>query len=138
MMWIAALVAIPVGFILVRGVRRDPQRWLRRLVILNAVIGLAAVTFLVLALFGPLPPALAQATSTATNPAAGQAYLAAGIAIAGSAIGAAIAVAYTGAAAIAAISEQPEMFGRTMVFVGLAEGIAIYGLIIAVLILVQV
>ena len=51
------------------------------------------------------------------------------------AIGAAIAVAYTGAAALAAISEKPEMFGRAMVIVGLAEGIAIYGVVIAILLI---
>jgi V/A-type H+-transporting ATPase subunit K len=59
----------------------------------------------------------------------------AAIAVAGSSIGAAIGVAYTGAAAIAAISEKPEIFGRAMVIVGLAEGIAIYGLVIAVALL---
>jgi V/A-type H+-transporting ATPase subunit K len=61
--------------------------------------------------------------------------LGAAIAVAGSSIGAAIAVAYTGAAALAAISERPELFGRAMVIVGLAEGIAIYGLIIAVILI---
>jgi V/A-type H+-transporting ATPase subunit K len=104
---------------------------------LNGVIGFAAVTFLVLAIFGPVAPAFAQ-TAEDSSASVGQAYLAASIAVAGSSIGAAIAVAYTGAASIAAISEKPEMFGRTMVFVGLAEGIAIYGLIIAVLILARV
>ena len=47
----------------------------------------------------------------------------------------AIAVAYTGAAALAAISEKPEMFGRALVIVGLAEGIAIYGLVIAIILI---
>ena len=61
----------------------------------------------------------------------------AGIAVAGSAIGAAIAVAYTGAAALAVISEKPEMFGRAMVIVGLAEGIAIYGLVVAIILIGQ-
>lgn len=71
---------------------------------------------------------LVAATSAADwAPAIGAA-----IAVAGSSIGAAIAVAYTGAAALAAISEKPEIFGRAMVIVGLAEGIAIYGLVIAV------
>ncbi len=135
--WTVALLAIPVGFIVVVGLRRDPRRWVRRLMILNAVIGLAAMTFLALAIFSPAAFAFAQDAEGAANPAAGQAYIAAAIAVAGSAIGAAIAVAYTGAASIAAISEKPEIFGRTMVFVGLAEGIAIYGLIIAVLILAQ-
>jgi V/A-type H+-transporting ATPase subunit K len=63
--------------------------------------------------------------------------IAAAIAVAGSSIGAAIAVAYTGAAALAAMSERPEMFGRSMVIVGLAEGIAIYGLIIAIILVGQ-
>jgi V/A-type H+-transporting ATPase subunit K len=61
--------------------------------------------------------------------------LGAGIAVAGAAIGAGIAVAYTGAAALAAMSERPELFGRAMVIVGLAEGIAIYGLIIGVILI---
>ena len=47
--------------------------------------------------------------------------------------GPAIAVAYTGAAALAAMSERPELFGRAMVIVGLAEGIAIYGLIVSII-----
>ena len=55
--------------------------------------------------------------------------------MAGARIGAAIAVAYTGAAALAAISEKPEMFGRALVIVGLAEGIAIYGLIVAIILI---
>jgi len=50
-------------------------------------------------------------------------------------VGAAIAVAYTGAAALAAVSEKPEMFGRSLVIVGLAEGIAIYGLVIAIVLI---
>lgn len=67
--------------------------------------------------------------------AGGIALLAAAIAVAGSSIGAAIAVAYTGAAALAAMSERPEIFGRAMVIVGLAEGIAIYGLIVAIILI---
>jgi V/A-type H+-transporting ATPase subunit K len=65
----------------------------------------------------------------------GMALLSAAIAVAGSSIGAAIAVAYTGSAALAAMSERPELFGRAMVIVGLAEGIAIYGLIVAIILI---
>jgi V/A-type H+-transporting ATPase subunit K len=61
----------------------------------------------------------------------------ASIAVAGCGIGAAIGVAYTGAAALAAISERPEIFGRAMVIVGLAEGIAIYGLIVGIILIGQ-
>jgi V/A-type H+-transporting ATPase subunit K len=52
-----------------------------------------------------------------------------------SALGAAYAVAVVGAAAMGAVAEKPEVAGRALVFVGLAEGIAIYGLIIAIMIL---
>ena len=63
------------------------------------------------------------------------ALLGAAIAVAASSIGAGIAVAYTGAAALAALSERPELFGRAMVILGLSEGIAIYGLIIAIILI---
>ncbi len=74
------------------------------------------------------------------HPHSGQsgAFIGAGIAVGASTIGAGVAVAYTGSAALAAISEKPEMFGRAMVVVGLAEGIAIYGLIIAVILIGKV
>ena len=77
----------------------------------------------------------ATATTAAPSSIGSGALLGAGIAVAGSTIGAGIAVAYTGAAAIAAMSERPELFGRTMVIVGLAEGIAIYGLIIGIILI---
>jgi V/A-type H+-transporting ATPase subunit K len=65
----------------------------------------------------------------------GLAMIGAAVAVGAGAIGAAIAVGYTGAAALAAMSENPGVFGRAIVIVGLAEGIAIYGLIVAVIIL---
>jgi V/A-type H+/Na+-transporting ATPase subunit K len=75
------------------------------------------------------------ALATDAVPSLGPALLGAAIAVAGSSIGAAIAVAYTGSAALAAMSERPEIFGRAMVIVGLAEGIAIYGLVIAIILI---
>ena len=61
--------------------------------------------------------------------------LAAALATGLASIGAGIAVGMAGAAAIGAIAEKPELVGRTLIFVGLAEGIAIYGLIISFIIL---
>ncbi len=63
------------------------------------------------------------------------ASLAAAISTGLATVGAGIAVSGTGAAAVGAIAEKPEAFGRSLIFVGLAEGIAIYGLIIAFLVL---
>ncbi len=62
-------------------------------------------------------------------------YLAAALATGLAALGAAYAVAAVGAAAVGALAEKPELFGRVIILVGLAEGIAIYGVIISVLIL---
>ncbi len=45
------------------------------------------------------------------------------------------AVARVGAAALGAASERPELLGRSLILVGLAEGIAIYGLIIGIMML---
>lgn len=55
-----------------------------------------------------------------------------------STIAAGIAVGPIGAASLAAVTEKPEMFGRTLVYLGLAEGIAIYGLVLSILLLNRV
>ena len=61
--------------------------------------------------------------------------MAAAIATGGSSLGAGYAVGHVGAAAMGALAEKPELLGRLLIFIGLAEGIAIYGLIMSVLIL---
>jgi V/A-type H+-transporting ATPase subunit K len=66
------------------------------------------------------------------------AFLSAAISTGFGCLGAGIAVAYVGAAAVGVVGEKPEVAGRTLVFVGLAEGVAIYGLIIAIMILGKV
>jgi V/A-type H+/Na+-transporting ATPase subunit K len=50
-------------------------------------------------------------------------------------IAAGIAVGPIGAASLAAISEKPENFGRSLIYLGLAEGIAIYGLVVSILLI---
>lgn len=67
--------------------------------------------------------------------AVGLAYIGAGVAVGFACLASGYAVAKIGSAAIGAVSEKPELMGRTLVFLGLAEGIAIYGLIIAIMIL---
>jgi V/A-type H+-transporting ATPase subunit K len=63
------------------------------------------------------------------------AFISAALATGLATIGAAIAVGLVGSSAMGAMSERPEMAGRALIFVGLAEGIAIYGLIVAIMIL---
>lgn len=69
--------------------------------------------------------------------AVGLGYLSAAIAVGASTLGAGIAVAVVGAAAMGAMAEKPELAGRALIFLGLAEGIAIYGLIVALMILAK-
>jgi V/A-type H+-transporting ATPase subunit K len=62
-------------------------------------------------------------------------FLSAALAVGLACAGAGYAVAHIGAASVGAMSERPELAGRALIFVGLAEGIAIYGLIVSVMIL---
>ena len=68
----------------------------------------------------------------------GIAYMAAAVAVGLSTIAGGIAVGLVGAAAMGAVGEKPEISGKALIFLGLAEGIAIYGLIIAIMILGKV
>ena len=52
-----------------------------------------------------------------------------------SSLAAGYAVAKVGTAAVGALAEKPELMARLLIFVGLAEGIAIYGLIVAVILI---
>jgi V/A-type H+-transporting ATPase subunit K len=124
--------------------RKGPERVrgvLRRMGQLNAaLLGLGA-TALVLAVLAPqaFGETAAAAATAAVDPAALEArkfgFLSAAISTGLAAIGGAYAVAHVGAAAVGAMSERPELAGRALIFVGLAEGIAIYGLILSVMIL---
>ncbi len=62
-------------------------------------------------------------------------FIGAALATGMSSLGAGLAVARVGTAAVGALAENPEMFGRLLIFIGLAEGIAIYGLIVSILML---
>jgi V/A-type H+/Na+-transporting ATPase subunit K len=66
---------------------------------------------------------------------AGLGFLAAGLSTGLATIGAGYAVGSVGSSALGAVSENPKILGKTLIFVGLAEGIAIYGLIISIIIL---
>ena len=65
----------------------------------------------------------------------GLALIGIGLPTALAAIAAGIALGPIGSASLAVIAEKPEMFGRTLIYMGLAEGIAIYGLVMSILML---
>lgn len=133
--WLIALPAVVAAFTLThRVLRRRGRAVLRVITVMNLLLLVGAVALVAVALTDT--PAAASGTQTAAASSGNSAALiGAAIAVAGASIGAAIAVAYTGAAALAALSERPELFGRAIVVVGLAEGIAIYGLVVAILLI---
>jgi len=99
----------------------------------NAIVGLMAAGVGIVWLLSPTTVQAAGLAATGT--ADPYVTLAAALSTGLAAIGAGIAVANTGAAAVGAIAEKPESFGRALIFVGMGEGIAIYGLIISFLVL---
>jgi V/A-type H+-transporting ATPase subunit K len=102
---------------------------------LSALLALGG-TVLLLGLFPA--PAGAQAPAAATSlPADAWRWglMAAAISTGLSSLAGGYAVARLGTAAVGALAEKPDLFGRLLIFVGLAEGIAIYGVIISILIL---
>jgi V/A-type H+/Na+-transporting ATPase subunit K len=92
-----------------------------------------------LALIAALPAAAQGHAATAgavSDPQVLQwAFISAAAAAGLSTLAAGYAVAVVGSAAVGALAEKPELLGRVLILVGLAEGIAIYGLIVAILIL---
>lgn len=75
------------------------------------------------------------AAAEAVGSATGMGFIAAALAIGLSAIGAGIALAAGAPAAIGAVSEDPKAFGKAMIFVVLGEAVALYGLVVAMLII---
>ena len=80
-------------------------------------------------------PSIAHAAEATSAGASGLGYLAAGLSTGLATIGAGYAVGSVGSAALGAVSEDPKILGKTLIYVGLSEGIAIYGLIISIMIL---
>lgn len=102
------------------------------LIALTLVLGLAGTALLLWA-----PDAMAASEAGAGRAVVDSSWVFIGAALATglSSLGAGFAVAKVGTAAVGALAEKPELFGRLLIFIGLAEGIAIYGLIVSILML---
>lgn len=129
---------IPAVIFFFREGRNAPPKATQGLVFglngFNVIVGLMAAT---VGLIWLISPSTVFAAGLAQEGAGADPYatLAAAISTGLACVGAGIAVAGSGAAAVGATAEKPESFGRSLIFVGLSEGIAIYGLIISFLVL---
>jgi V/A-type H+/Na+-transporting ATPase subunit K len=104
-----------------------------------ALVGFNVLTVLfgTFEIFSTVESAFAEGAHGVVEVSMGKAIAIVGVGLptVAAAIGAAFAVASVGSAALGAVTEKPELFGRTLVYVGLAEGIAIYGVIISIMLL---
>jgi V/A-type H+-transporting ATPase subunit K len=123
-------LTVAAGFYIYLKKDKANAKRIRKLV--RASVSIYVVLVAVFLFF--LIPGIASAESSA-NSSSGMGFLAAALSTGISAIAAGYAVAVVGSSAIGAISEDPNIVGKTIIFVGLAEGIAIYGLIVSIMIL---
>lgn len=136
-------IGIAVGFVVLILLGRrlsvsNRTRWLvRGLVTVNALIVLLTLMVMALQWLGTPLTAVAGPAPQEGEGLTGTVALAAALSTGLAALASGIAVAIVGSAAVGAVSENPENLGRTLIFVGLAEGIAIYGLITSFLILTR-
>jgi V/A-type H+-transporting ATPase subunit K len=107
-------------------------RWL---LVGGAVVPLLLLVFPALLLWAPQLFAAETVQDVLADEVIQWGFAAAAAATGLSSLSAGYAVAHVGSAGVGALAEKPELFGRILVMVGLAEGIAIYGLIISILIL---
>ncbi len=145
MVWLIGLMGLSVLALILTGVylelrpRRLSRRlptWLKGGVLANLVVfALALAGMLLLGIEQVLAQEVVAGGAREVSLGLGLAIIGVGLPTAVAAIGAGIALGPVGSAALAVIAEKPELFGRTLIYLGLAEGIAIYGLVMSILLL---
>jgi V/A-type H+-transporting ATPase subunit K len=148
MYWLIGFMSLLVLGLIVTGLvielspplKRGYRTWYKPTLATNlALFVLAEVALLVMG--GQEVMAAVETAEAATGEIStglGLAIIGIGIPTALSTVGAGIAVGPIGAASLAVLAEKPEIFGRTLIYLGLAEGIAIYGLVMSILLLGKV
>lgn len=97
-------------------------------------------SFLAVSAFCLITPIVAHAADASTaveaaSSSTGLGYISAGLSTGLSCIGGGIAVGGSAPAAIGATSEDPKNFGKSIIFVALGEGCALYGMLISIMII---
>ena len=125
-------IIIPFGYYLIG--EKTKKRY-KRAIGTNAFFYFGAFAVAAVMMLGGAPAQAAEGAAEAASNAAGFGYLAAALSTGLSCVGGGIAVASAASAALGAISEDPSALGKSLIFVGLAEGVCLYGLIISFMIL---
>lgn len=125
-------IVIPFGYYLLG--EKSKKRY-QRAIGANAFFFFSAMIAAGIMMFGGDTVHAAEAATGAASNAVGLGYLAAALSTGLACVGGGIAVASAASAALGAISEDPSALGKSLIFVGLAEGVCLYGLIISFMIL---
>lgn len=134
---LAALVAVGTILYGVKMLKSQKTGNLRNMMLTS--LGLFSAMIVTFVVVGTGDVMAAEATAEAAGNALsfgdGLKYVAAALSTGLATMGTGRAVGSVGASAIGAVSEDSTILGKTLIFVGMAEGIAIYGMIISILIL---
>ena len=136
MLFLAAAIVLPLRYIACR--HQDGKAVKKPLIAhcMSFFVLVAAATAFGFACSGSaLAADTASAAAASSGIADGLKYVGAALAVGLSGIGGGIAVSSAAAAALGAMSENDSIFGKALIFVGLAEGVALYGLLVALLML---
>ena len=131
---VAALILsiiLPFGYYLIG--EKNKKRY-KRAIASNIFFFFSAIIIAGIMLFTGAPVQAAD-TAAAASSATGMGYIAAALSTGLSCVGGGIAVASAASAALGAISEDSSALGKSLIFVGLAEGVCLYGLIISFMII---
>lgn len=131
------IAAIVLGIILPFGyylIGQKNKRRYKRALGANVFLFFGCFIIAAIMMYGGHVEAAETAASSASN-AVGFGYLAAALSTGLSCVGGGIAVASAASAALGAISEDSGALGKSLIFVGLAEGVCLYGLIISFMII---
>ena len=127
-------IIIPFGYYLLG--EKSRKRY-KRAIGTNVFFYFGAFVIAAIMMFGGDPVQAADTAENVASNATGFGYLAAALSTGLSCVGGGIAVASAASAALGAISEDSSALGKSLIFVGLAEGVCLYGLIISFMILVK-
>lgn len=130
---IALTLTIVIPFAYFYLGEHNKQRYKKTLV-MNVVSALVVVVAAAIIVLNPTEAAAAEETAEAAS-SSGLGYIGAALSVGLSCLGGGIAVSSAASAALGAISEDSSVFGKSLVFAGLAEGVCLYGLIIAFMII---
>ena len=131
---IALIVSIAVPFGAFAAGEKTKGRYKKALAV-NGLLFFGTILFTVTVLCGNDADAAETAANAVSDTARGMGYLAAALSTGLSCIGGGVAVSAAASAALGAISEDSSILGKSLIFVGLAEGVCLYGLIISFMII---